>query len=85
MDMSQQIDATYDSGVLRPLEPLTLPDQARGKLTIEPESAPQATDKLLRQKAALLARWRELDQLPQHENKDGWSVRRHDEVLYGER
>lgn len=33
--MSQQIDAIYDNGVLRPLVPLSLPDQARVKLSIE--------------------------------------------------
>lgn len=83
--MGRQIDAIYDSGVLRPLEPLALPDQARVRLTIEREFAPEATDKLARQKATLLARWQELDELPQDENKDGWSVRQHDEVLYGKR
>jgi predicted DNA-binding antitoxin AbrB/MazE fold protein len=36
--MSQQVDAIYESGVLRPLEPLALPDQARVKLTIEAEA-----------------------------------------------
>jgi predicted DNA-binding antitoxin AbrB/MazE fold protein len=81
--MSQQIDAIYDSGILRPLEPLALPDQARVKVTVEPECAAESTDKLGRQKSALLARWQELDQLPQQENKDGWSARHHDEVLYG--
>jgi predicted DNA-binding antitoxin AbrB/MazE fold protein len=33
--MSQQIDAIYDNGVLKPLAPLSLPDKARVKLTVE--------------------------------------------------
>jgi predicted DNA-binding antitoxin AbrB/MazE fold protein len=33
--MSQQIDAIYVDGVLKPLVPLTLPDQARVKLTVD--------------------------------------------------
>jgi predicted DNA-binding antitoxin AbrB/MazE fold protein len=81
--MSQQIDAIYDHGVLRPLEPLSLPDQTRVKLTVRAEPPPESADRLARQKAALLAAWQEIDRLPQHENKDGWSVRQHDEVLYG--
>jgi len=33
--MSQQIDAIFDGGVLRPLVPLSLPDKARVKLTVD--------------------------------------------------
>lgn len=32
--MSEQIDAIYDDGVLKPLTPLSLPDKARVKLTV---------------------------------------------------
>jgi predicted DNA-binding antitoxin AbrB/MazE fold protein len=90
--MSQQIDAIYDNGMLRPLEPLALPDQARVKLTVEAEPAtPQVeTDAqkaeqevLAKQKAALEQLRREIEQIPQHRNNDGWSVRQHDELLYG--
>lgn len=93
--MSQHIDAIYDNGVLKPLEPLSLPDQTRVKLTVEEDSAvappvvpePNAVDTevLARQKAALEEMRRKIDQLPQHRNNDGWSVRRHDEILYGGR
>jgi predicted DNA-binding antitoxin AbrB/MazE fold protein len=91
--MSQQIDAIYDNGVLKPLEPLSLPDQTRVKLTVEAERpvAPEPLDEaktgesevLAKQKAALEELRRTIDQLPQHRNNDGWSVRQHDEVLYG--
>lgn len=33
--MSQQIEAIYDSGVLRPLEPLALPNQTRVSVTVD--------------------------------------------------
>jgi predicted DNA-binding antitoxin AbrB/MazE fold protein len=33
--MSERIDAIYEGGVLRPLKPLSLPDHARVKLTID--------------------------------------------------
>jgi len=91
--MSQQIDAIYDNGVLRPMVPLALPDQTRVKLTVEeelpatPEGQARAeaaeSEVLAKQKAALEELRRAVDQLPQHRNNDGWSVRQHDEVLYG--
>ena len=37
--MTRQVDAIYDSGVLRLLEPLALPDQARVKVTVEAQPA----------------------------------------------
>jgi predicted DNA-binding antitoxin AbrB/MazE fold protein len=33
--MSEQIDAIYDNGVLRPVAPLSLPDQARVRVTVD--------------------------------------------------
>lgn len=41
--MSIEIDAIYDHGVFKPLVPPALPDQARVKLTVEPEPADNAT------------------------------------------
>ena len=81
--MSQQIDAIYDNGVFRPLEPLALPDQAHVRLTVDSESTAVSADKLQSQKDALRKLWEELDKVPQHKNNDGWSVRQHDEILYG--
>jgi predicted DNA-binding antitoxin AbrB/MazE fold protein len=81
--MSQQIDAIYDNGMLRPLAPLALPDQTRVKLTVEAEQPTEDEERLAKQKAALEAMFREIDKLPQHDNNDGWSVRQHDELLYG--
>jgi predicted DNA-binding antitoxin AbrB/MazE fold protein len=81
--MSQQIDAIYENGMLRPLVPLVLPDQTRVKLTVEAELPTEDEEKLAKQKAALEAMFQEVDKLPQHHNNDGWSVRQHDELLYG--
>jgi predicted DNA-binding antitoxin AbrB/MazE fold protein len=91
--MSQQIDAIYDNGMLRPLAPLALPDQTRVKLTVEAEDSPMPQDQtniratdaevLAKQKAALDEMRRRIEQIPQHRNNDGWSVRQHDELLYG--
>lgn len=81
--MIHNIDAIYDNGVLKPLEPLALPDQARVKLTVDAEPENDRADKLAKQKAALREMWEAIDKLPQHKNNDGWSARQHDEVLYG--
>ena len=39
--MVSQLDAVYEQGVLRPLEPLSLPEHHRVRLTLEDQSAPQ--------------------------------------------
>lgn len=38
--MPHDIDAIYDQGVFRPLEPLVLPQGTRVHLHVEPEAAP---------------------------------------------
>lgn len=81
--MNEQIDAIYDNGVLKPLVPLSLPDKSHVKLTIESRPEAAAAAKVASQIEALQQRWRELDQLPQTRNDDGWSVRQHDDLLYG--
>lgn len=81
--MIQHIDAIYENGVLKPLEPLALPDQTHVKITVDAEQETKESDKLAKQKAALREMWEEIDKLPQHKNNDGWSARQHDEVLYG--
>lgn len=83
--MTQQIDAIYDNGVLRPLVPLHIPDQMRVKISVEAPAETESSQKLAAQQAALRALWEEIDKLPQHRNNDGWSVRDHDELLYGGR
>ena len=40
--MSEQIDAIYDGGVLKPVVPLSLPDKVRVTLTIDAASPPAA-------------------------------------------
>ena len=38
------VEAIYEHGVLRPLEPLALPEQTRVRVSIEPD-APQRSDR----------------------------------------
>jgi predicted DNA-binding antitoxin AbrB/MazE fold protein len=42
--MSQQIDAIYDGGVLKPIVPLSLPDKSRVRLTVDPADDQTAPD-----------------------------------------
>lgn len=41
--MVQNIEAIYDHGVLRPIEPLSLPEGARVHLRVEPQNGNAAT------------------------------------------
>ena len=43
--MSQQIDAIFENGVLRPLEPLHLPDLTRVKVSVEDATATESSGK----------------------------------------
>jgi predicted DNA-binding antitoxin AbrB/MazE fold protein len=91
--MSYQVDAIFDNGVLRPLVPLSLPDKAQVRLTVDVAPSPQQQSTELsadeaatvaKQKAALAKLRAEVDKLPQHRNNDGWSVVDHDRLLYDE-
>jgi predicted DNA-binding antitoxin AbrB/MazE fold protein len=83
--MTHHVDAIYDNRVLKPLEPLILPDQTRVKVTVESaEINPAENEILSQQQDALKELWAELDKLPQHKNSAGWSVRDHDRLLYDE-
>ena len=54
--MSQVINAIYERGILRPLEPLTLAEQSQVKIQIlETTSSEGATDENRRVEAVLLA------------------------------
>lgn len=39
--MARQLEAVYEHGVLRPLEPLTLPEHQHVRLTLEEQTSPQ--------------------------------------------
>lgn len=74
--MTKQIEAVYEEGILRPLEPLQLPEGARLDiilLTRHEESAPQSPAEILAEIAAL----------PEEAAPaDHFSGRDHDSILY---
>jgi len=90
--MSYQVDAIYDQGILRPLEPLLLPDQSRVKLTVEldvartdasPTESEGARAAVESQRRAARELDAELAGVPDLSPRDGWTSAEHDQILYG--
>jgi predicted DNA-binding antitoxin AbrB/MazE fold protein len=73
--MTKQIEAVYEQGRLRPLEPLELPEGARLRLILVTREEASAR----RSPAEILA---EIASLPLEGEDDGFSGRDHDSVLY---
>ena len=87
--MSQEFQAIYEHGVLRPLTPLDLPESAEVTVAVRDGNgdakgnlAP-TPDELARQQEALNAIFAEVDRLPKTPRNDGLSNRDHDQILYG--
>lgn len=87
--MSQEFQAIYEHGVLRPITPLNLPESAEvtGTLQVTNGAAKAgariSAAELRRQQQALNAMFDEVDKLPQTPCNDGLSGRDHDQILYG--
>jgi predicted DNA-binding antitoxin AbrB/MazE fold protein len=84
--MPQLIQAIYENGVFRPLEPVRVGEHTQVSLTVE--SAPTtATDAaaLQRQREALAALRAAMDALPSQAPNDGLGGADHDAILYGGR
>ncbi len=81
-NMSQHFDAIFENGVLKPLEPLHLPEQSRVRVTVEKAEGSEPAEKAPIQQAALQDLLREIDATPQKNNADGWSASQHDDLLY---
>jgi len=87
--MSYYINAIYDDGLLKPLEPLALPDQARVRLRVEVDEsvesmASDSSAEAVAQRQAMLELDAELDGLPDLSPEDGFTSAEHDRILYGE-
>ena len=83
--MVQLVQAVFEQGVLRPLEPVELADHAQVQLIIQPSpsQANESPDDLSRQQKAIEELLAALKLLPQPENPDGFDCADHDAVLYG--
>ena len=87
--MTHDIDAIYDQGVFRPLEPLVLPEGTRvhlrveeGKLAGESRSS-SSTDTSDQARRELDEFRRVMSELPMESPLDGFSGADHDQILYG--
>jgi predicted DNA-binding antitoxin AbrB/MazE fold protein len=91
--MSQFIQAIYEQGVFRPLEPVQLAEHAQVSLVVSPEGSEGSKDKgnvkshsldiLQRQQASLAKLRAEMDSLPSGAPEDGLGGADHDLILYG--
>jgi predicted DNA-binding antitoxin AbrB/MazE fold protein len=84
--MSQEIRAIVENGLLRPLDPISLPEQGIVSIVISSHSvtpSPVAANVLKDQRDALHEMFEEADRLPLEAPADGFSGAEHDEVLYG--
>lgn len=84
--MTQLIQAIYENGVFRPLEPVHVGEHAQVSLTVE-SAAETPTDAatLQRQREALARLRADMDALPSQAPHDGLGGADHDAILYGGR
>jgi predicted DNA-binding antitoxin AbrB/MazE fold protein len=83
--MTQLIQAIFENGVFRPLEPVQLGNHARVSLTVDSPPAGTVNDAatLQRQREALARLRAEMDALPSQAPQDGLGGADHDAILYG--
>lgn len=73
--MTKEIEAVYEHGVIRPLEPLELPEGARLDVIVITHEQPNANGNA----AEILA---EIAALPLEHSNDTFAGRDHDSILY---
>ena len=73
--MTKEIEAVYEQGVIRPLEPLELPEGARLDLIVITHEQPKTNGNA----AEILA---EIAALPLEGSTDRFAGREHDSILY---
>ena len=73
--MTKEIEAVYEQGLIRPLQPLELPEGARLDLIVITHDE----DKKNGNAAKILA---EIAALPQEGSSDDFAGREHDSILY---
>lgn len=73
--MTKEIEAIYEQGVIRPLQPLELPEGARLDLIVITHEQPKTNGNA----AQILAK---IAALPQEGSNDGFAGGEHDTILY---
>jgi predicted DNA-binding antitoxin AbrB/MazE fold protein len=84
--MTYDIDAIYDNGVFRPLEPLAIPDGQRVHLRVDEQSAsvtpPDVRERPKLSREEMADFLRTMAELPVESPDDGFSAEDHDKVIY---
>jgi len=73
--MTKEIEAVYEQGLIRPLQPLDLPEGSRLDVIVITHEEPRTTNKA----AEMIA---EIAALPMEGSTDEFSGRKHDSILY---
>jgi predicted DNA-binding antitoxin AbrB/MazE fold protein len=73
--MTKEIEAVYEQGLIRPLQPLDLPEGSRLDVIVITHEQPRATGKAVDIIAEIAA-------LPLEGPSDSFSGREHDSILY---
>ena len=73
--MTKKIEAVYERGLIRPLQPLDLPDGSRLDVIVITHEEPRTTSKA----AEIIA---DIAALPLEGSTDEFSGREHDSILY---
>jgi predicted DNA-binding antitoxin AbrB/MazE fold protein len=87
--MSHDIDAIYDDGVFRPVEPLAIPNGERVHLRVVDKkgengaAASAMPDEIARWRASIDEFRKVMAELPIESPDDGFSGADHDKLLYG--
>jgi predicted DNA-binding antitoxin AbrB/MazE fold protein len=84
--MSESIEAIYEKGVFRPLQPVNLPENSRVQISVPDGIQSQSSAQIVAaQQLGIRQMLAETAKLPSHEPDDGLSNRDHDRILYGDR
>lgn len=81
--MTQLIQAIYENGVFRPLDPVHVSEHERVSLVIESSAISSDAEVLARQRKSLGVLRTEMDALPSGAPADGLGGADHDVILYG--
>ena len=83
--MLQSVEAIYEDGVLKPLEPLQLAEHQRVRVSVSSDRKQVYlnSDVNSQQRHAMEALDAEMDALPDNSPDDGFTAANHDRLLYG--
>jgi predicted DNA-binding antitoxin AbrB/MazE fold protein len=79
----QPIDAIFDAGVFRPLEPVSLAPGTRVIVQVQPVNGTASDEVDNETRTAWLEYLKRMESMPVHAPGDGFTNRDHDRIIYG--